>query len=498
LIKQIKKPNNNLEVVNVNTIANSPVRGAKQPKDQMLINLTSNTHQIQEVDLQENIRIILELRKEGKLLLKTDFFNTITVPHFIFEGNTIIPLVEEAKPGSKVKTINKDIMKDLGTQIQNSSNTPYELLCYLDMSEMPEWLKDPELSKEVQWVIKCFSSDTLAFVKNTTKEDHERNLKESWEVNEPGRSEKAKMSRIRYLILEKKERGEKLSQEEESILNTQRERKIATPQEESKGIINSMLKPTKPQITASPVKGGKKGGKMEAPVVEKKQEPLLDYNKILPRPQQHSSLFIKNFLFYTYQNRTLVFDHRLKQEDKQLNDMSLKEGKKTDILKIYDKSEQILKEEGDEFNLRKSQYNETLRSFHQTNLKFRVEEEKGKNGLFKEREDIKNVIQSKKDADKKLQDIIQNENNPSPQFDMNSIVQMYKDILSSSYKSELLERVFNLISRKKEEIFKNDLKKVQASVKDSKNVAIKHLEDVRINNWSISEDLMQKMKDLAG
>lgn len=59
--------------------------------------------------------------------------------------------------------------------------------------------------------MRVFSSDTVAIVKDTDKEDREKALKQSWETSEPGRVEKAKKSRERYLAIAKKNRGEELT-----------------------------------------------------------------------------------------------------------------------------------------------------------------------------------------------------------------------------------------------------------------------------------------------
>jgi len=48
--------------------------------------------------------------------------------------------------------------------------------------------------------LKIFSSETLAIVKDTDKEDKERTLKASWELTEPGRAEKAKKSKIKFVL----------------------------------------------------------------------------------------------------------------------------------------------------------------------------------------------------------------------------------------------------------------------------------------------------------
>ena len=62
--------------------------------------------------------------------------------------------------------------------------------------------------------MKVFSSETLALVKDTDKEDRERALKASWEANEIGRAEKAKKARTKFVLLEKQRRGEQLTEEE--------------------------------------------------------------------------------------------------------------------------------------------------------------------------------------------------------------------------------------------------------------------------------------------
>lgn len=52
----------------------------------------------------------------------------------------------------------------------------------------------------MSWVMKFFTSETVAMIKDTDKEDREKALRVSWETTEPGRAEKATKSRARYLI----------------------------------------------------------------------------------------------------------------------------------------------------------------------------------------------------------------------------------------------------------------------------------------------------------
>lgn len=72
--------------------------------------------------------------------------------------------------------------------------------------------------------MKWYTSETIALIKDTDKEDREKALKLSWETAEPGRAEKASKSRARFLAKQKQDKGEELSPEETEILNEKRER----------------------------------------------------------------------------------------------------------------------------------------------------------------------------------------------------------------------------------------------------------------------------------
>jgi hypothetical protein len=74
------------------------------------------------------------------------------------------------------------------------------LRALFDMHEWPESGTVNEDTEGLQWVIKVFSSDTLAVLKDTDKEDKEKSLREQWEKNEPGRADKAKRSRMLHLL----------------------------------------------------------------------------------------------------------------------------------------------------------------------------------------------------------------------------------------------------------------------------------------------------------
>ena len=64
----------------------------------------------------------------------------------------------------------------------------------------PEAKTTNDQTEGISWVMKLFTSETIAIIKDTDKEDREKALKASWEAAEPGRAEKAAKSRARYLI----------------------------------------------------------------------------------------------------------------------------------------------------------------------------------------------------------------------------------------------------------------------------------------------------------
>ena len=48
----------------------------------------------------------------------------------------------------------------------------------------------------------------MAFAKDTLKEDREKETRKSWEDNQPGRAEKSKRARQRFLLEMKRDKGE--------------------------------------------------------------------------------------------------------------------------------------------------------------------------------------------------------------------------------------------------------------------------------------------------
>jgi hypothetical protein len=109
--------------------------------------------------------------------------------------------------------------------------------------------------------------------------------------------------------------------------------------------------------------------------------------------------------------------------------------------------------------------------------------------IFKERDCIRNQIHGVQEIEKNVLDII---NYAHP--DISYAISVYKEAQSSNVNTKLTSKLFNYISSKKDEQFKNDLKKL--TVKDKPQV-LKLIEDIEMNKWKVSEEVTRKLYDLA-
>jgi hypothetical protein len=162
-------------------------------------------------------------------------------------------------------------------------------------------------------------------------------------------------------------------------------------------------------------------------------------------------------------------------------------------------SEKILKEvvdydnekakESEEFMVLKNSQQDALKVILNETLQRRKEMNKEKEDLINERDALKiNQIQ-KNETEKKLLDII------AETYDINIMISTYKEIYQSNFKSDLVEKAFKVINTKKEEQYRNDLKKM--TPKDKQN-ALKIIEEIKNLGLKISEDITKKLNELAG
>ena len=162
-------------------------------------------------------------------------------------------------------------------------------------------------------------------------------------------------------------------------------------------------------------------------------------------------------------------------------------------------SEKILKEvvnydnektkESEEYMMLKNSQQDALKLILNETLQRRKEINKEKEELINERDALKVHQIQKNETEKKLLDII------AETYDINTMITIYKEIYQSNFKSDLVEKAFKVINTKKEEQYRNDLKKM--TPKDKQN-ALKIIEEIKSLELKISEDITKKLNELAG
>lgn len=215
-----------------------------------------------EIDLTEKRLIILELFEDDKLLIVSQGINFVIISHHLLNPN-------------------KDESKN------------YYLQARFDLREWPSSAQLSDDTRNLTWFLRTFSNESIAIVKDTQKEDLEKSIKKSWEDKEPGRAERAKKSRQKYLIWNKKEEGGMLTEQELELLNEpriskrQREEEMKAAGQKNKAAARNDRKTV-----------GKQTVKKEDVLEEKKE-------KVWPESQHHLMKEIQNFLEHMEESRIL-------------------------------------------------------------------------------------------------------------------------------------------------------------------------------------------------
>ena len=327
----------------------------------------------------EEIEEIIELKKNFKVeifdseeLISTYYGNGhITISHFNFKSNE--GLEDKPQPAAEGEAEQEDAPPAEPQEPPADGETPpedqsdkeykhyYVMQATFDKNDWPECtIKDTEETNEIKWEIRVFSSDTVAIVKDTDKEDRENALKESWETAEPGRAEKSHKSRLRYLAMIKQQNGEELTEEEQEIVSQKRIRGAANLRE----------------VAADPKAAKGKADKKGAPAEEdeKEEEVPIQY----PSSTDYTNLFFKEFIHHFESDRLIhvkceksaarlrdereieerqkeredevaswenIFNNRLQNRETEMKDREEKQKKSMDIL-LKSRKDFIEKTEG--------------------------------------------------------------------------------------------------------------------------------------------------------
>lgn len=157
------------------------------------------------------------------------------------------------------------------------------MLCKYDIDEWPECKVPTAESQDLNWVLRVISSDTVALIKDTRKEDKEEAIRKSWETAQPGRAEQAKQSRLRYLANMKSLKNEEMTEHEKELVKENwQERRKAKKELEAAG-------KGKPKA-----KEDKKQKEVEKPQIVEIE---------IPNPEEHVMIPIKRFLGHLQADR---------------------------------------------------------------------------------------------------------------------------------------------------------------------------------------------------
>ncbi len=282
----------------------------------------------------------LQILKSNELLFEEEFFNQITIQNMLlnYESNTDSLNSDMGVTSNLNLTNQKTNINSTSAQNNNFSKEiqPYLMICVIDLSE----LKIPKESLEnLEWVLSVYGSEPVLFTKDTSKEDSEKFLKDDWEYNEPGRSDKARKSRLKHLILLKKNMGKILSPDEQQLLLEERPKTVSNAsflqnlesnnlkvakenEKDKKGIkdlakklINNAANSKQQKTNTNLLKVDVNGNGPINFDASSKSLLKLDFIKkpVTANPLNHKNHYIKDFLNYTIQERVIQKDNIIDQ-----------------------------------------------------------------------------------------------------------------------------------------------------------------------------------------
>ena len=264
----------------------------------------------------------------------------------------------------------------------------------------------------------------------------------------------------------------------------------------------------------------KKKGKDDKNEEEKEKEKIgnlnlqINYNKITSNVKNHSSLFIKNFLSYAYDKRMLTFNNNYEQEDKELNDEILTTEKEEKINAEYLESE---KQNNEKMNLelkKREEFKINNKKMLDKMVNQRKKEVEECKSFYQTRTSLAMNIQNKIVIEKKcasaLNSLLHSEQSEEEQknkkkkpgesgLDLDEAISVYEEAVQIGLKSNVVEKLFEEISVKKEEGYKNELSKAndpKNKNKDLKGLANKILEEINKHKWKISEIFIEELNNL--
>ncbi len=527
------------------------------------INLNKDKYQITPLSKDENIHIILELYQltkepsldfvdnamkfsysnKGDLIRQWKFTNSISVSNCIFIGD-LLPDLKKKKPSGKNEK----------NDIEEKKFFPYVLLCYIDVQK----ISDLHLPNDLGYVIRFYSSNTISFIKDKTKEEHEKKMKEKWEENDEGRGKLALKSRAKFLIFAKKLKREKLSENELKILNEDRQRRSANEIDHIASQDEIDIKNNKKKGKKNEGNKGDKGDNkdkdkknnaknkinllnddeenMSANIffnkniinyINRKSRPLSMSNIFKykrPMSKDNKSNFILNFINYSNKERTiykkmekmplLKKNNLLRNRKIIISDEKYREKEKENILTKFEASENAMKKNNENFIKITRENFDTINNINKNLQKQRRAQSINKDSLINRRKKLQDLIQKKinlkreilfniEENQKFLEHLKNNKkeinNKKGEGINFDEQLKLYKEAKTLLDKDTDLIRFFNVLSNIKEEEYKNEFDKIKNSNdKNKEGLISKILEEIRNNKWNINSEFIEKLEKEIG
>jgi hypothetical protein len=362
-------------------VTEQPTEGQEEGKDAPEPEY-EETEEIHE--LNKNFKV--EIFDNEELLASYNGNGHLTISHFNFRSNN--GLEDKPEPPAKDAEVEEGQEAPPGPDPNKEYKHHYVIQATFDKNDWPAAIEkeNPE-SQDVTWELLIFSSDTVAIVKDTDKEDKEQALKDSWEAAEPGRAEKSKKSRIRFQATLKQERGEELTEEEKEVLAEKRVRGAANLHE----------------AVADPKAAKGKADKKGAPAAEdenKEEEAPIEYPKSTDYTNLHFRDFIHHFesdrLIYTKCDKAAA---RLRDE----REIELRRKEREEEVKKW---EEVFNNRMQNRELEAKDREEKKKQMQDILLKSRKDFISKTNELFSKRNEYRELISNRKHKEILLTDIL--------------------------------------------------------------------------------------------
>ena len=490
---------------------------------------------------------------QGDLIRQWKFTNSLSISNFIFIGDVLPDLKKKKNNANKNdkndKNVNDKNINDNEDE-ENKKLFPYVLLCYVDVQK----LSDLNIPNDFGYTIRVYSSNSIAFIKDKTKEEHEKLLKEKWEENDEGRGKRALKSRKKFLVFAKTLKKEKLNENELKILNEERQRRSANEIDhiidENEGKNINRIKKIK-NNTIKQIDNNK--DKLRSSVItnRNKNNPIIDEDESLTtnnylarnimnhlnkraRPLSMENIFkqkrtasagtksqyIKKFLDYSNKDRTiykrlqkmpLLNKYPIRNKNVIISDEKYRERVKSSIMTKFEESENELKKNNEHFIKVTHDLPEGIHNYNRNLNKQRRAQSINKDSLLNRRKKLQGLIQKRldlkreilfyNDENKKILDnIVTNKKELNTKkgdlLNYEELIKIYKEgVILLGNNDNDLNIFFNLINNIKEEEIKFEYERLKNSNdKNKDNIINKMIEDIENNKWKINTELIEKLK----